>query len=360
MPLLEQGTFQVILGIGPPISSVKMAYADADEVHKELDDYKHKGDRISSSMMDIVRYYEEVAIHAESVISVSEQLMLTNMSFCIGKASHSDGYFVWNETALAEEPQKFVEVSVAGDYYWSANLSDTTIEYQGAIYDLGCSSNKTCSAVIDTGTSLLTAPTDIVGKIQGVVDKWAELGGSCDDLTGLPDLEFKLNGIKLSLPPQAYVGEVKRNDGDMPSAIHAFMPHISDRKRLQRSSLPNCELLVMSADADSQFGPVWILGMPFFRKYFTHFHFDQKPGARPEAATMAFSLADEQCRPGAEPPQDVDSPAGRSLILGSSSSGTHRSADLEVDADKILVPSLAHHAKKKDRGLFATRYVLRI
>merc|ERR1712139_604043 len=50
-----------------------------------------------------------------------------------------------------------------------------------------------------------------------------------------------------------------------------------------------CEPLIMAMDADSQFGQLWILGMPFFRKYYTTFQFLQREGRAPEAATMSFS-----------------------------------------------------------------------
>merc|ERR1719436_528410 len=54
-------------------------------------------------------------------------------------------------------------------------------------------------------------------------------------------------------------------------------------------------------DADSNAGQVWILGMPFFRKYYSSFQFVQKKGKVPIAASMSFSEQDGNCSPGNAP-----------------------------------------------------------
>jgi hypothetical protein len=347
MPILAQDSFQVIFGVGPPISAIKMAALDSSQVHKELDDYKKKGDDITPAIMDTVRYYDSAANHAKNITSVAAALNLRNMSVCLGQRSQSDGFYVWNESATSAEPEKFAEVKVAGDLYWSANLTDMTVgampnQKNGAKANkIGCTGKNTCSAVIDTGTSLLTAPTEAVSALRELVDAWVEKGGSCDDLSGLPDLEFKLNGLNLNLPPQAYVGKL---EGDYGADIQKYMPHISFPS-LSSVVDNNCELLIMSMDADSQFGPLWIIGMPFFRKYFTSFEFVQKDGNRPKARSMSFSVADDQCRPGAAP-NDVE--ATEKLLLGAP-----HEAHLYVNAKKILVPSLARRAHEhKSRSLY--------
>merc|ERR1719265_30501 len=51
-----------------------------------------------------------------------------------------------------------------------------------------------------------------------------------------------------------------------------------------------CIPAFMQMDKMSQFGPVWILGMPFFRYY--HSTFDRRPGKEPE---IHFATATEKC-----------------------------------------------------------------
>merc|ERR1711879_906613 len=86
---------------------------------------------------------------------------------------------------------------------------------------VGCY-NGNCSAVIDTGTSLIVAPTEMANKIFDAMKEWIEAGGTCDDLSKLPDLEFNLNGKPFSLPPDLYVGTL---EGELEEDMREFMPH---------------------------------------------------------------------------------------------------------------------------------------
>merc|ERR1711879_904767 len=98
-------------------------------------------------------------------------------------------------------------------------------------------------------------------------------------------------------------------------------------------------------DADSQFGPLWILGMPFFRKYYTNFKFVNYAGklSMPVATTMSFSVADSKCRPGHSPEEDI----------GKSSLVEKRPTQLRVDASKLRVNYLVRkvHAAKGTKML---------
>merc|ERR1719476_213284 len=110
--------------------------------------------------------------------------------------------------------------------------------------------------------------------------------------------------------------------------MKGFMPHLfQEQHKLFREV--GCRPLIMTMDADSQFGPLWILGMPFFRKYYTNFVFVQNIGklSVPLATTMAFSVADSKCRPGHSPEEDIDT---MSLL-----EGTLRKSQLRVDASKL-------------------------
>merc|ERR1719382_487327 len=95
--------------------------------------------------------------------------------------------------------------------------------------------------------------------------------------------------------------------GDLDQDMKGFMPHLyQEHHKLFREV--GCQPLIMTMDADSQFGPLWILGMPFFRKYYTNFAFIQNIGklSVPLASTMAFSVADSKWRPGHSPEEDID------------------------------------------------------
>jgi len=66
-------------------------------------------------------------------------------------------------------------------------------------------------------------------------------------------------------------------------------------RSLGTSSKPTkCEFLMMDMGGQAtQFGPMAILGMPFFRTYYTTFHVGKGPGKR----SISIAPADETCNP---------------------------------------------------------------
>merc|ERR1712178_117280 len=110
---------------------------------------------------------------------------------------------------------------MGGDYYWSTSLGQ--VHLAGVTIETG-----NCSAIIDTGTSLLVGPSAVVDKIYELADAWQAAGGSCDDLSQLPDLRFTLDGKDFSLPPEAYMGEMT---GDPNEDLAKYMPRFYDKQK---------------------------------------------------------------------------------------------------------------------------------
>merc|ERR1719183_2523531 len=105
----------------------------------------------------------------------------------------------------------------------------------------------------------------------------------CSNIHELPTLRFNIDGNDFELPPQAYVMRVTgaiMEANDIWDVLF-FKPSI--RK------LDMCMPAFMQIDMTSQHGPVWILGMPFFR-YF-HTTFDRTNRA------MHFAVAGPECEP---------------------------------------------------------------
>jgi hypothetical protein len=364
MPILSEDSFQAILGVGPPSSIVSFAKQEAVEVHHELDEYKKAGNKVTPKVKEIVGHYDDVVTHAKNLTTVVDSLSVQNMAVCLNKDSGSHGYYIWNDRRVQDMPVKFTEVNVAGDIYWSANMtsvqigahhveSDATksLKTAGKAKQVGCH-DQTCSAVIDTGTSLIVAPTDMAEKVFSAMQEWIEAGGSCDDLSQLPDLEFELNGKPFSLPPEAYVGVM---EGEPDTDMKAFMPHLYQQHRKLYDRV-GCQPLIMTMDADSQFGPLWIVGMPFFRKYYTNFNFVKNIGklSMPKAMTMSFSVADSKCRPGRSAEQDSKS---TDLLERKTSK---RGVQLRIDASKLRVSSLVRKARARRQSNFFSKPRLHI
>mmetsp|Transcript_58087 Transcript_58087/g.180205 ORF Transcript_58087/g.180205 Transcript_58087/m.180205 type:complete len:150 (+) Transcript_58087:3-452(+) len=74
---------------------------------------------------------------------------------------------------------------------------------------------------------------------------------------------MRLDGKLVELPPAAYV--VRTRTRVRPSALKRLLAEPA------RETVDECSVGFMTLDKESQYGPVWILGMPFLRYYYTVF-----------------------------------------------------------------------------------------
>merc|ERR1719265_746009 len=70
---------------------------------------------------------------------------------------------------------------------------------------------------MDTGTSLITPPREVIHQISEMLDKGHIT--DCSDMSKFPTLQFNFGDVELSLPPEAYVG-VADNETDLPGFKH--------------------------------------------------------------------------------------------------------------------------------------------
>jgi len=148
--------------------------------------------------------------------------------------------------------------------YWEVRFEDIT--FDGRPQKL-C---KDCRVALDTGTSMLAGPSDLVTKLQNRL----KVDGRCDNYRDLPKLGFLVGGITFNLWPSDYVN----NDHDS-----------------------YCNLALMKLDVPPPRGPLFIFGIPFLQKYFTVYDHSQSrvglavanhSGVRPESL-MAVVDANE-------------------------------------------------------------------
>ncbi|CAJ1430491.1 unnamed protein product, partial [Effrenium voratum] len=137
----------------------------------------------------------------------------------------------------------FQTVDVSGDSHWATRLSKFKVDLDGI--DTSGLCQPSCGALIDSGTSLLTFPRSASHITEALKRK---VRSDCSNLDELPTLYFELDGAEVVLPPRAYIFKVTDDDGS-----------------------PVCRGAFMKVDKESQFGEVFILGMPFLRYYFTVF-----------------------------------------------------------------------------------------
>ncbi|XP_024430173.2 pepsin A [Desmodus rotundus] len=132
-------------------------------------------------------------------------------------------------------------VPLSSETYWQITVDSITMNGEA----IACSGG--CQAIVDTGTSLLTGPTNAIANIQGYIGASQASNGqmvvSCSAINNLPNIVFTINGIQYPLSPSAYILQMQQD------CISGF----------QAMELPTAS------------GDLWILGDIFIRQYFTVF-----------------------------------------------------------------------------------------
>jgi len=136
--------------------------------------------------------------------------------------------------------------------YWQVQIKDITINNQRQSL---CSD---CQVAVDTGTSQLAGPTDVINELSHRLNVQTD----CSNYKTLPDLGFVMGDHIMNLKPQDYVD--KGPEG--------------------------CEVSLMPLDVPPPNGPLFIFGDPFLRKYYTAY---DRAGSRVGFATARHSDASE-------------------------------------------------------------------
>lgn len=182
--------------------------------------------------------------------SMLEEMHLDAFSLCYQRGmgtdgkNYPDGFLQVGPSisAMAHKPG-FQTVDVSGDSHWATKLSGFKVDLDGLDTSHLC--KPSCGALIDSGTSLLTLPRSASFITDALKRK---VKSDCSNLDQLPTLYFELDGAEVILPPRAYIFKVADLNGGF-----------------------QCKGAFMRVDKESQFGEVFILGMPFLRYYYTVF-----------------------------------------------------------------------------------------
>jgi hypothetical protein len=222
-------------------------------------------------------------------------LGIERFTFCLSEEARKDGKIIWNDKSREKDPD-WMTVPSTAKMFWGAHSSEWTLtsnwgpwgvfQHEGKV---GCQDG--CGAVIDTGTSLITPPKEVIDAIMMEV----ESGGveDCSDVSKFPTLHFKLNGQEFSLPPQSYIadaGSMGMDDAvDMHQKLGLAIPLLPMNLTAERSAMRlarqrgdtassnKCVLLLGDGSdmGNTQYGPMAIIGMPLFRKYAVQFDLSQ-------------------------------------------------------------------------------------
>lgn len=159
----------------------------------------------------------------------------------------------------------FQTMKVVGEYHWEVKMKKLKI---GNIKGVDAVCDPACGVVIDSGTSLISVPPKAKSVIQQLLPMVKQ---DCSNMNELPVIQMELDGVPIELPPAAYVwkqSQIGEHSGEM---IHV------------------CQAVFMMLDHSSDVGPMWILGMPFLRYYYTVFDREEN--------TIHISKSSSTCEP---------------------------------------------------------------
>lgn len=141
----------------------------------------------------------------------------------------------WRPERMASE---LFWVPVTNPGYWQVFMQDITLDNEAQHL---CADG--CQVAVDTGTSLMAGPSDIVSALNDRL----KVESHCKNVSALPLMGFVLGGHILNLRPDDYI----------------------DRGDDENGHEASCSISLMTLDIPPPKGPLFIFGDPFLRTYYT-------------------------------------------------------------------------------------------
>jgi hypothetical protein len=183
---------------------------------------------------------------------------VSNFALCLERSGpEAPGWLIFGPTVDAQSSGvagQFQSLTVVGKAHWGVKL--TGFRAQGLDIEDPC--RPSCGAIVDSGSSLISVPRSAIHIVKALE---AKVKSDCSNLQQLPVLEMQLGEALIELPPKAYVMQVQV-EAPKNSTIY---------KKLGPFVIRECFTAFMTIDKESDYGPMWVLGMPFLRYYYTVF-----------------------------------------------------------------------------------------
>lgn len=136
-------------------------------------------------------------------------------------------------------PLTFIPVTIPA--YWQVHMESVKVGTGLSLCAQGC------SAILDTGTSLITGPSEEIRALNKAIGGYPFLNGQyfiqCSKTPTLPPVSFHLGGVWFNLTGQDYVIKILQSDVGL------------------------CLLGFQALDIPKPAGPLWILGDVFLGPY---------------------------------------------------------------------------------------------
>lgn len=353
MDILKEGTFEAIMGVSHPNQPIIEIEGFLENDKKELQNFKRHREEVpewfKSQQEQDTKFMNLMQTHPAPL----KALESTVFSVCFNPEAHRPGTWIWNDHNPQElRSDLFTQLQVTGQTTWSSRLTrvyldDTANKRE---IDIGCNKGHKCAVLFDTGTSLLSAPTKAVETLQRRLD---QAQYDCGDLQDMPNLVMIIDGRKIELPAIEYFGIVEGAGAMLMSRGGGSMPQLSNRQlssmeagsqlnATQSSAKMNqCVATLMSMNIDTTDGDLWIMGMPFFRHYYTTFHLGNDPKYQSNDVTRNIFIApnvEGKCEHPMERMQKRQQP--RLLYDASVGKKFNAQGPRHINMDKVLGPRL--------------------
>jgi hypothetical protein len=149
-------------------------------------------------------------------------------------------------------PMTWVDVSEEG--YWQFAFADFAVDGKPT----GICKDRVgggCQAVLDTGSSLMMGPRGDLDQILRLINFGTDTTTNCTAKTKFPKLGFMIDGKLFEMDADDYMD--RKYDASLPEGTDSCWAHL----------MPI---------GDTGRGPLFVLGMPFLRKFYTAYDIGQK------------------------------------------------------------------------------------
>lgn len=143
----------------------------------------------------------------------------------------------------------WVPIVLELENYWLIEIEDILLDGESLGFCF-----KGCKAAVDTGTTLLAAPS------EDLFEMMERMGSQCTSLSEYPVLQFKIQGKIFEVFPESYIITQKGDYYDDPG-VHS-------------EGFTQCALAIMAIDVPEPNGPLWVLGDVFLSNYYSIFDRD--------------------------------------------------------------------------------------
>lgn len=256
----------------------------------------------------------------------------------IGDMRETPSRIYWDEAGaktLGDQKFKTIQVMPGTVHHWAVKISNVGLQQEvleDKPFHISCGEGQPCAAILDTGTSSISPP---IRQLGAIFNRIGPIEEDCSNYEYLPTLHFWLGGdekdggFHVELPPTAYIKRIsfktlnarirkfrkrikkglkkRRESRNYPdSSLGQFGSNVSsghwqkeepdpqktkkqheeedeaeeeEEKDKEKDKRPEyyCTHRFLFSLMESQHGPVWIIGAPFFQKYLTRFDRSSDP-----------------------------------------------------------------------------------